>query len=173
MSGVNKPMVSKYIAWTYGAMAIFIAALAVFFLYVGVFTPMGTIGFVAASSTAIVEAVILSVSRSLYSTRYVLKDNELSIETTKLIGGNKRVPLEEIESVEKTLIPFGIKLFGASFHGGYYKIPTLGKAFLAITNYSDGLLIKSNKGNYIITPRDPLDFKKTLEHKLASYSLTD
>jgi len=36
-------------------------------------------------------------------------------------------------AVEETLIPVGIKLFEASFHGGHYKIPGLGRAFLAIT----------------------------------------
>jgi len=167
MKVVNKPVVSKYVAWVYGIMVAFISALIVFFVYAGVFTPMGTGGFLAAIGVAIVEALLFSILRSLYSTRYVLEDKELSIKTTKLIGGNKRIPLETIESVEKTLIPSGIKLFGASFHGGYYKIPNLGRAFLAITNYTDGLLIRAKKKNYIITPSTPLDFKHALE-QLAS-----
>ena len=141
----------------------FIAVSIIFFVYNGFSTPVGTGGFVAAIGVAIAEAIMLLILRSLYTTRYILSDNELKIKNTKLIGGVKIVPLNTIESVEKTLVPFGIKLFGASFHGGYYDIPNLGRVFLAITNYSDGLLIKSRQGNYIITPKDPSEFKKALE----------
>ena len=85
------------------------------------------------------------------------------IKTTKLIGGGKRIFLKTIESLEEILIPFGVRLFGASFHGGYYQIPGLGMAFLAITNFRDGLLIKTKNGNYIITPKDPRGFKEAIE----------
>jgi hypothetical protein len=87
---------------------------------------------------------------------------ELIIKTTKLIGGERRIPLNKIKSVEKTLIPFGIKLFGASFHGGFYQIPGLGRAYLSITNFDDGLLIKTDDGNYIITPQEPNNFKEKI-----------
>ena len=167
LSVVNKPIVSKSIAWSYGILAAFIAALIGFFIYAGVFTPMGVSGFAAAFGIAIVEGIILTIIRSLYSTKYVIADNELAIETTRLIGGNKRIPLNTIQLVEKIFIPYGIKLFGASFHGGYYKIPNLGRAFLAITNYNDGLLIKTKQRSYIITPSSPLEFKYTVEQRLV------
>ena len=83
------------------------------------------------------------------------------IKTTKLIGGNKRIYLKDIASVKRTFIPFGLKLFGASFHGGYYYIPKLGRAFLTITNFNDGVLIKTRKENYIITPETPVFHKVT------------
>jgi len=63
---------------------------------------------------------------------------------------------------KKTLIPFGLRLFGASFHGGYYHVPGLGRAFMVITNFEDGVLIKTKHGNYIITPQNPEDFAKTI-----------
>jgi len=106
--------------------------------------------------------IIFLIFRSLFNTRYILTDEELTIETTKLIGGCKRVRLDTITSIEKTLLPLGFKLFGASFHGGYYTIPAIGRAFLAITNFEDGLLLKTNKGNYIITPRDPEHFREDI-----------
>jgi hypothetical protein len=65
------------------------------------------------------------------------------------------------------MIPFGIKLFGASFHGGYYHIPGLGRAFLPATNFKDGLLIKTSHGSYVITPSDSLGFKETVESRKA------
>jgi len=78
----------------YGVLCSFIAALIIFFLYAGFFTPMGISGFAAAIGVSVIEVIMLLILRSLYTTRYVLKDHELAIQTTKLIGGNKRIPLD-------------------------------------------------------------------------------
>jgi hypothetical protein len=78
------------------------------------------------------------------------------------IGGTRRIPLETIESMERTLIPFGIRLFGASGYGGYYYFPNVGRAFVVITNFKDGVLIKTKKGNYLITPKNPDDFIESI-----------
>jgi len=167
MNLVNKPEVSRAIAFSYEVLAIFIAAVAGFFIYAAFFTPMGTVGIAAAIVSAFIEVMMLLILASLHRTRYVLTSKELVIETTKLVGGGKTIPLETVESVEKTMIPFGIKLFGASFHGGHYHIPGLGRAFLSITNFKDGLLIKTNHGSYVITPTDPLGFKEAIESRKA------
>lgn len=140
------------------------------FALAGFFTPMQIGGFVTAVVLAFVEALMLLLLRSLYLTRYVLTERELTIKTARLIGGNKKIPIGDIDSVEKTLIPFGVRLFGASFHGGYYQIPNLGRAFLAITNFRDGLLLKTKNGNYIITPRNPDEFKEVVERAMTSIS---
>jgi hypothetical protein len=95
-----------------------------------------------------------------------LTDEELVIKTTKLIGGDKTIALKSINSIETTVIPFGVRLFGASLHGGYYSVPSLGRAFLAVTNFHDGLLIKTKNRNYIITPKNRLDFKEAIESKI-------
>ena len=96
-----------------------------------------------------------------------MTDEELVIKSTKLIGGNKKIALKTIKSVETTFIPFGVRLFGASLHGGYYRVPGLGRTFLAITNVHDGLLIKTKNRNYIITPKNRMDFKKAIEKKMS------
>lgn len=165
MSVINKPDVSRAITSTYAVLAVFIAAVTVFLLYAAFFTPMGIVGIVASTVLAFVEVVMLLILASLYRTRYILTNEELIIKTTKLIGGGKTIPLETVKSIEKTLIPFGVKLFGASFHGGYYHIPGLGRAFLSITNFKDGLLIKTDQRNYVITPDNPLDFKEAIESR--------
>ena len=108
----------------------------------------------------IVEGLVLA---SLYRTRYVLTDSELVLQAPKLIGGSKRIPLETVESVQRTLIPFGFRLFGASFYGGYYYFPGVGRAFMVITNYRDGVLIKAANGNYVITPSNPDDFIESVK----------
>jgi hypothetical protein len=48
----------------------------------------------AAIGVSVIEVIMLLIPRSLYTIRYVLKDHELAIQTTKLIGGNKRIPLD-------------------------------------------------------------------------------
>ena len=166
MTLINKPRVSKGIAWSYGGLTIFVGAMIVFFACASVFTPMGTGGAAASVGSTVVGVIMFRLWRSLYKTRYVLTDEDLIIETTKLIGGGKRIRLNAIESLERTLIPVGVKLFGASFHGGYYKIPVIGTTFMAITNLEDGLLIQTTKGNYIITPKNPLQFKETVERTI-------
>jgi len=172
VSVTNKPVVSRAIAWSYGCMVSLIAVLIVFFGYAGFFTPMKALGIAASIVLAVVEVIMLLILDSLYQTKYVLTNDELLIKTTKLTGGNKGIPLKAIKSIEETLIPFGIKLFGASFHGGYYQVPGLGRAFLAITNLKDGLLIKTRQGNYIITPKDPLDFKEAIETMIRQKQVT-
>jgi hypothetical protein len=172
MSIINKPEVSRTIALAYEILVIFIAAVTVFFLYAAFFTPLGIIGGIIASIvSASVAVVMLLIYASLYRTRYLLTNEGLIIKTTKLIGGDKTIPLKNVKSIEKTMIPFGIRLLGASFHGGYYHIPSLGGAFLSITNFKDGLLIKTVNGNYLITPSKPLDFKEAIESRKANLDL--
>jgi hypothetical protein len=160
---VNKPDVSRATAYSYGALLVFIVALVVFFSFSSVLTPLGIGGIIASIVSAFVGVVIGLILMSLYRTRYLLTDKDLIIKTTKLIGGSKIIPLTDVKSVKKTLIPFGLRLFGASFHGGYYHIPNLGRAFLTITNFKDGLLIETSKNRYIITPSNPEKFKNLIE----------
>jgi hypothetical protein len=167
MSITNKPQVSKTPALSYGILFIFIATIAVFFFWAAFFTPMGTLGIVASTVSTLVALIMLLILASLYRTRYILTGEELIIKTTVLIGGSKTIPLGTVRSVEKILIPFGIRLFGASFHGGYYHIPGFGRAFLAITNFKDGLLIKTDRRNFVITPSNPLGFKEAIEDRQA------
>jgi uncharacterized membrane protein (DUF485 family) len=167
MSTVNKPEVSQAIATTHEVILVLIMALMALFAYLTVFTPMELIaGVLVLIVLGFVGLVMTLILASIYRTCYALTNDELIIRTTRLIGGSKTVPLKTINSVEKTVIPFGIRLFGDSFHGGYYYIPSLGKTFMAITNFQDGLLIKTERGNYVITPSKPLDFKKAIESRI-------
>jgi hypothetical protein len=108
------------------------------------------------------EVVMLRILVSIYGTRYTLTDGELIIRATKLIGGDKLVDLRDVVGVERTLIPVGVRLFGASFYGGYYYIQGFGRAFVAITNFHDGVLMETKHGNYIISPEKPEDFVEAI-----------
>jgi len=164
MNVVNKPKVSRFIAGTYIVFAVFIAALVAFFTHASSFTAMGIV--VLASIAAVLvfaEIMMLLIFASIYRTKYILTAEELIIKTTKLIGGSKRIYLKDVVSIERALIPFAIRLFGASFHGGYYYIPRLGRAFMVITNFNDGVLIKTKHGNYVVTPEKPEDFIEAIK----------
>ena len=161
MGVVNKPEVSRTIVGFYAGMAVFLAVLfGVLFYFIFTDAPEGGfVGLIVLVVIApIVEGLMLWVLASLYRTRYVVTDSELVLEASSLIGGSKKIPLETIQSLQRTLIPFGFRLFGASFHGGHYYIPNIGRAFMVITNFKDGILIKAANGNYVITPSNPDEF---------------
>jgi hypothetical protein len=166
MSIVNTPEVSRPIAWLYSGIAVFIAAIAAIIVYLNL--PVMHIGEIIGLVVLFaVEAVMLSILISIYRTRYILKDHELVLRASPFIGGSKRIPLKTIESVEKTLIPFGIRLVGASFYGGYYYFPNVGRTFVVTTNLRDGVLIRAEHTNYLITPKNPENFIETIQKKLA------
>ena len=165
MSIVNKPEISKWLAGFYGGTAVFVAVVvgaAFYFSYqASAVTAAGAV--VLIFVLGFVEGVMIWLAVSIHRTTYILTDNELVLKAPRLIGGNKRIPLETIESIQRTLIPFGVRLFGASFYGGYYYFPNVGKAFMVITNFKDGVLIKAQHGNYVITPRKPEDFIESIK----------
>jgi hypothetical protein len=166
---VNTPRVSRFIAGTYAGLAVFIAAIIAFFAYASFFTPFGIVGLAATAVLTFVEAIMLLILTSILKTRYVLTDETLFIRANRLIGGNKHIHLREITSVERTLMPVGLRLFGASFYGGYYRIPGLGRAFMVITNFTDGVLIKTKSDNYVITPEKPEDFIRAIDDAVRPF----
>jgi hypothetical protein len=166
---VNRPWVSRFIAGVYIGLFAFIAACFAFFVYAGFFTPFGIIGLIVAAVLIVVGGIMLLILASIFRTRYVLSNDDLVIRATRLIGGNKRVHLRDVEHVEKTFIPLGLRLFGASFHGGYYHILGFERAFMVITNFNDGVLIKTKYGNYIITPEKPESFIKAINDARTSH----
>ena len=167
MNIVNKPRIPRAIASIYAVILVLTLALTALFIGLTIFTPTNAIAGVIASVVLVfVSLVIILIIVSIYRTSYVVKDDELTINATRLIGGPKTIPLNNITSIEKTVIPFGFRLFGASFYGGYCYIPSVGRAFIVITNFEDGLWIKTEHGNYIITPGNPMDFKETIESRI-------
>jgi hypothetical protein len=56
-----------------------------------------------------------------------------------------------------------IRFFGATGYGVYYSFPNIGKTFAVITNFRDGVLVKTKQGNFLITPKNPDDFIKSIE----------
>jgi hypothetical protein len=161
MSVVNRPEVSRSLARFYVAMTVVIAALGLLFVYL--YVQSRQIGAIIGLIVIVaVEIILVSLVASIYRTTYTLTQKELVIKASILIGGTKRIPLETIESAERTLIPFGIRLFGASGYGGYWYFPNIGRAFVAITNFKDGVLLRTQHGIYLITPKNPESFIESI-----------
>jgi hypothetical protein len=171
MSIVNRPEVSRGLARFYVVTTVLVAALGFLFVYLYLLSPRigGMIGLIVIVA---VEIILVSVVVSIHRTRYTLNQKELVIRASIIIGGSKRVPLETIESAERTLIPFGIRLFGASGYGGYFYFPSIGRAFVAITNFKDGVLIRTQHGIYLITPKTPESFIESLMAAVKSEKKT-
>jgi len=131
-------------------------------VHVGQFLAYRTEQAVAMAATlsvlSTVVVVLVVVLCSLLRTAYVVSDGRLLIKVSRIVGGPKVVELSKVKSVRRVRIPFGVRLFGASFHGGYYYVPGLGRVFMAITNFSDGVLTETEDGRYIITPSNPDEF---------------
>jgi hypothetical protein len=161
MSVVNKPEVSGPLAWFYIGTAVLLAALGVLFTYLYFQTQQVGLT-VGLAVVVVVEIIIISIAVSMHRTEYTLAQNELTVRASVFIGGTKRIPLETIESIQRTLIPFGIRLFGASGYGGYYYFPSVGRTFMVITNFRDGVLIKTKQSNYLITPKNPDEFIESI-----------
>jgi asparagine N-glycosylation enzyme membrane subunit Stt3 len=171
MSIVNKPRVSRAISGFYAVTAAFVLAVfGVVFYFILTEEPPNSVLGIAVLVVVIlfVEAIMISLLISLYRTRYVVTETELILKAPRLIGGTKRVPLDTIMLVERTLIPFGFRLFGASFYGGYYYFPGVGRSFMVITNFEDGVLVKAKNGAYIITPSNPCEFIEKIQSQNES-----
>jgi hypothetical protein len=167
MGVINKPEVSGPLAWFYSATAALIAALGVFITYLYLDTQK--IGLIIGLLVIVaVEIIIISIAVSMHRTEYALTQHELTMKASVFIGGTKRVSLETFESAERTLIPFGIRLFGATGYGGYYYFPNVGRTFMVITNFGDGVLIKTKHGNYLITPKNPDEFIESIKKMAKS-----
>lgn len=78
-----------------------------------------------------------------------------------------RIDISDIKSIQKTPMPFGFRLFGASFLGGWYFLQGIGKAGVAMSNFEDGVLITTKQDkHYVITPGKPLEFIKIVRRKM-------
>lgn len=151
---VFKSKVSNWIAGLYWAILIF---LAVVFIGVPLITPMTffekSIFFI---TFFIVFLIIAFTLFKAYRLSFIISKDRL------MIGGllkKHEIIFSDIKEVKKVPIPFGFRLFGASFLGGRYYLPGVGNATVAMSNFDDGVLISTKKGyNFVITPLNPMKF---------------
>lgn len=158
---INNPRISKWIGGIYVILTIFICVLfivigfgtgitsEVFILQIFFFGVMGFVVF-----------LLIITTYSLYKTKYVIQNGTLSSWSPFAII---KLKVKNIKKVERTLIPFHIRV-GASLYSGRFYVPNVGWAKTIMTNLSDGVLITTNdKKHYLITPSNPDKFVKLLK----------
>lgn len=98
----------------------------------------------------------------IYNMKYVVENNEITVHGA---FNTNVIKIYEITDIKRTPIPFGFRLWGGSFIGGRYYIPGVGKAWVAMTNFKDGVLITTRDGeHYVITPDNPDEFIKQVSN---------
>ena len=151
---VFKSKVSSWIAGLYWAILIF---LAIMFIGVPLLAPMtffDKIIFVIVFF--MVFLVIVFILFRAYRLSFVISKDKLVING---LLKKHEIMFSDIKEVKKVPIPFGFRLFGASFLGGRYYLPGVGNATVAMSNFDDGVLITTKKGyNFVITPLNPMKF---------------
>ncbi len=111
-----------------------------------------------------VLAIFIFIMLKAYRMRFIIEKNRIIVSG---VFKENRIEIPDIKSINKVPIPAGIRLFGASFLGGLYYFPGIGKAWVTMGNFQDGVLISTKKGkHYVITPQEPLKFIQTVKKKM-------
>lgn len=151
---VFKSKVSKWIAGLYWAILVF---LVIMFIGIPLLAPMTFFdkSILVITFFIVILVIVFTLFRG-YRLSFIIYKDKL------IVGGllkKHEITFSDIKEVKKVPIPFGFRLFGASFLGGRYYFPGVGNATVAMSNFDDGVLITTKKGyNYVITPLNPMKF---------------
>ncbi|PNX49828.1 MAG: hypothetical protein BV457_00380 [Thermoplasmata archaeon M9B1D] len=161
---VFKSVVSSWIAGLYWAILIF---LVVMFIGVPLFTPMTFFEkSIFVLVFIIVFLIILYTLFRAYRLSFIISKDRLLI--TGLLK-NHEIMFSDIKDVKKVPIPFGFRLFGASFLGGRFYLPGVGNATVAMSNFDDGVLVSTKKGyTFVITPKNPMEFIDDMKNRVKN-----
>ena len=153
-----KSKVSNWIAGLYWAILIF---LGVIFIGVPFLSPMTFFEkSIFVITFFIIFLIIGFILFKAYRLQFVISNKSLIISG---LLKNHEILFSDINEIKKVPIPFGFRLFGASFLGGKYYFPGIGNTWVVMSNFDDGVLITTKKGdNFVITPNDPSSFINSL-----------
>jgi hypothetical protein len=99
-----------------------------------------------------------------YRMRFIISKDDVIIHG---LMKNHAIKQTDIQEIQKIPIPLGFRYFGASLLGGRYYYPGIGKAIVNMSNFDDGVLIKTKKEpHYVITPENPSRFIELLNKKM-------
>ena len=112
-----------------------------------------------------VLAMFIFIMVKAYRMRFTIEKKRIIVSG---VFKENRIEIPDIKSINKVPIPAGIRIFGASFLGGLYYFPGIGRAWVTMGNFQDGVLISTKKGkHYVITPQEPLKFIEIVKKKMA------
>ena len=151
-----RPRLSHWIIGLYWAIIIFFASVVV---AAAIFSDTGSLAFTILTVTfSAVSLILVFILSRAYRMKFTITASHIIVDGVFRKNVIKR---SEIRKIEKTPIPFGFRLFGASFLGGYYFFPGIGKAWVSMGNFEDGVMITTKEDKrFVITPQKPLDFIK-------------
>jgi hypothetical protein len=153
---VFRPRLSPWIMGMYWLILVFLAAVAVIVPLAAGMDVFSSVLFASVFSVALLMVAFVVVRA--YRMKFTVAKDRIIING---IFRKNVIERTDIAKVEKTPVPFGIRLFGASFLGGWYYLPGIGKAWMSIGNFEDAVMITTKGGkHYVITPRKPLEFIK-------------
>ena len=156
------PRLSKWITGMYWAIFLFLIFMHVAILFL---VKMSFWHKVLFEGTFLpVLAMFIFIMVKAYRMRFTIEKTRIIISG---VFKKNRIVISDIKSIDKGPIPAGIRVFGASFLGGLYYFPGIGRAWVSMGNFEDGVLISTKKGrHYVITPQDPLKFIETVKKKM-------
>jgi len=158
---INKPRISKWIGRMYAITTIFILILFITITFWTDITSSSINSQIFFFGIMTFITLLMGLTTySFYRTKYVVEDGVLYSWSPFAVI---KLKLKDIKKVERTLVPFHIRV-GASFYSGRFYIPSLGWTKAIITNLSDGILITAkDKKRYLITPSNPDRFARLLK----------
>jgi hypothetical protein len=117
---------------------------------------------------ALIDLFLLYMLFRAYRTRYTLDQDDLNVYGAM---GTKKIPYGEIGSIKKSAIPSGFRLYGSSFLGGWYYLPGIGRTWVSMTNFRDGVLISTLDDKlYLVTPAEPERFIRSIKERVLAPS---
>ena len=110
--------------------------------------------------------ILIYTTARAQRTLYTLERHKINIYGAM---GTRSISYDEIESIKKSAIPIGLRLYGSSFLGGWYYLPGIGNTWVSMTNFKDGVLISTrNEKKYLITPSEPERFIDAIKSRTLS-----
>jgi hypothetical protein len=166
MNGKNNNIYrSKVSKWIAGFYFVILLYLLIMLIGIPLFTSMTAFEkSVFIGMFLIITIMISFIIFRAYRLNFIISKDSVVIDG---LFKKHKIMISDIKEVKKIPIPFGFRLFGASFLGGRYYIPGIGKASIAMSNFDDGvLIITKRKNNFIITPKNPLKFLDYLKREI-------
>ena len=157
------PRLSKWIAVMYWSILAFLIFMLVAMSFLAEMSFWEEVLFLVVFLAVLVMFIFIMVKA--YRMRFTIEKNRIIVRG---VFKKNRIKISDIKSIDKVPIPAGVRLFGASFLGGWYYLPGIGKAWVTMGNFQDGVLISTKKDkHYVITPQEPLKFIQTVKKKMA------
>ncbi len=156
----NKPRISNWIGLAYLLLAVILGG--VFLIIATRTVHYQTLAkSIAIAILMLIFIFVVTLVVSFYKTIYKVNQGYLK-SWSPLITIN--IKIEDISKIEKIIMPFYFKGYGASFYCGKFYIPSLGWTNTVITNLTDAVLIIDNEGKkYLISPSKPEEFVEMIK----------